>query len=124
MSRPVQQPAGAINAQRETITRYAPDPRGGSMLAGLLRATTTALDGQDGYVYTGDKGSAETSFNGDYNHPSGRGFTGAAALSLWGTVRPNTAGDASTQALVAMQELTDDPGLRIFAARASRQGAL
>lgn len=114
---------GAINAVRQTITRYVPDPRGVAMEAALFRADLTTLDGSDGYVYKGDKGSVEATFNGDYGHRI-QGFTGAAALALDGTVNPYGVGTSPTAIVTQMQTLNGDPGLRIFAARAARAGAL
>lgn len=121
MSRPLA--GGAINAVRQVVTRYAPDPRGAAMEAALFRADLTTIDGADGYVYTGDKGSVEATFNGDYGHRV-QGFTGAAALAINGTVRPSSVGSSPTALVSRMQDTASDPGLRIFAARAQRQGFL
>lgn len=113
----------AINAVRQVVTRYGPDPRGVAYENALFRADMTLLDGGDGYVYTGDKGSVEATFNGDYGHRM-QGFTGAAALALNGTVNPDAVGTTPTAIARQMQDLANDPGLRIFAARAQRQGAM
>lgn len=110
---------GAINAVPQRVVGYAPDPRGGDLFGSLSAVLQRGLSGHTGTVHAGDRGSPEASFNGDLGRPL-QAFFGAAALGVGkpGVAQPNDlAHGLSTDTL-------NDPGLRIFAARARRQALL
>ena len=114
--------AGAINAVGQRVTGYAPDPRGVALFGSLSAILQRGISGHSGTVHPGDRGSPEQSFNGDLGRNL-QGFTGAAALALYGTAKPNTAASNDLAHAVSTDTL-NDPALAIFAARARRQAML
>lgn len=116
-----QQGAGPSNEVIAQVVDFGPDPRGTAMFAALSTAQAAPMSGQDGQVYVGDRGAPERSFNGTVaNGP--QAFTGAAALALYGTAQPVSPRNATFDTARAADALNDTP-MRIFAARAARQGA-
>ena len=114
--------AGAINAVGQYVTGYAPDPRGADLFGSLSAVLQRGMSGHTGSIYAGDRGAPEASFNGDLGRTL-QGFTGAAALALYGTAKPNTAASNDLAHAVSTDTL-NDPALAIFAARARRQAML
>lgn len=114
--------AGAINAVGQRVTGYAPDPRGSDLFGSLSAILQRGISGHTGTIYKGDRGSPEATFNGDLGRNL-QGFTGAAALALYGAAKPSTAQPNDLVHAVSNDTL-NDPALRIFAARARRQAML
>lgn len=114
--------AGAINAVPQLVTGYAPDPRGAALFGSLSAILQRGISGHSGTVHPGDRGSPERSFNGDLGHNL-QGFTGAAALALYGAAKPATT-TPNDLAHAISNDTLNDPALRIFAARARRQAML
>lgn len=110
----------AINRRPTVIEDYGPDPRGTAMFEALSGMLQNGISGHTGHVYTGDRGSAEKSFNGDLGHDL-QHFTGEAALSLYGAARPTSPLAAQLGDGPSLTDALSDPGLRIFAARAARR---
>ncbi|MCW2498137.1 hypothetical protein [Jatrophihabitans sp.] len=107
---------GPVN-QSTAPTIFDSDPRGTAWFLGLAAVGQSAINGTDGLVYVGDKGSAERTFNGDL-HNSPQKFAGAAALALNGAAPPYR-GVATFETERAGD--FDNAPLRIYAARAVRQ---
>lgn len=109
-----------LNQVKPVVADFGPDPRGTAMFEGLSGIAQLGISGHDGLVYTGDQGAPEKAFNGDLGRDMQR-FTGAAALALYGAAKPISPSSATFETAHAADALTNMP-LRIFAARAARQG--
>ena len=113
---------GAINAVPHHVTDYAPDPRGGDLFGSLSAILQRGMSGHTGTIARGDRGAPEATFNGDLGRNL-QGFTGAAALALYGAAKPSTA-QPNDLAHAISNDTFNDPALAIFAARARRQAML
>lgn len=111
----------AVNEHHQAVTSYGGDPQGSALIHAVYGESIAGIDGCRGYVYTGDHGGSVHSYHGDHRATLQK-FTGAAALAIYGTAKPNTGGTATLDTAIAMDDL-NDAGLRIFAARAARTGA-
>lgn len=112
---------GAVNEHHGQITTYGGDPQGSAIVHALTAQTRAGINGSTGYLYAGDHGGSVQSFHGVHGGQLQR-FVGAAALAIYGTAKPNTGGSPELDTAIAMDTL-NDAGLRIFAARAARNGS-
>lgn len=112
-------PQLAANDRTTVLVDYTPDPNGTAMFLGLAGQQAGPMQGLDGQVYAGDRGSPERSFNGDMGHDLQR-FTGAAPLALYGAAKPISPTSGTFETARSADALDDAP-LRIFAARANRR---
>lgn len=108
----------AVNATRREEVVYGVDPRGWAMFAALSAVAQRGLNGGNGGVYAGDKGSPERSWNGDLGRVV-QPFLGQAALGRLGLAQPIPDGTAQLVNELSAGPLTD-PAMRIFAARLRR----
>lgn len=109
-----------INARPSVVVDYAPDPNGLGLFGRLSAVLQQGISGHTGTVYVGDKGNPQTTFGGDLAR-NPQILVGAAGLALYGAAHPVHPRSGDIGETVSTDALNNSV-LRVFAARARRQG--